>query len=101
MSDMIPDDLWRDFPNTAPAFEARFKTEEDCRAYWIQVRWGGKPADPGLGAFSGDTWVIKTIYTRFSRRIPLYIMYRAPYLYLAIVAYQKHACPLSSGTIVD
>ncbi len=44
MSDRMPDDLWRDFPKTAPAFEARFKTEEDCRAYWIKVRWGGKPA---------------------------------------------------------
>ncbi len=28
MPDMMPDDLWRDFPKTAPAFEARFKTEE-------------------------------------------------------------------------
>ena len=44
MSDMMPDDLWRDFPKTAPAFEARFKTEEDCRVYWIKARWGGKPA---------------------------------------------------------
>jgi transposase-like protein len=44
VSDMMPDDLWRDFPKTAPAFEARFKTEEDCRAYWINARWGGKPA---------------------------------------------------------
>lgn len=38
------DDLWRDFPKTATAFEARFATEEDCRAYWIEARWGGKPA---------------------------------------------------------
>ena len=38
------DDLWRDFPKTAQEFEARFATEEDCRAYWIQARWGGKPA---------------------------------------------------------
>ena len=37
-------DLWRDFPKTAPEFEARFATEEDCRAYWIEARWGGKPA---------------------------------------------------------
>ena len=44
MTDTMPDDLWRDFPKTAPAFEARFKTEEDCRAYWIKARWGGKPA---------------------------------------------------------
>lgn len=44
MTDTIPDDLWRDFPKTAPQFEARFKTEEDCRAYWIKARWGGTPA---------------------------------------------------------
>ena len=37
-------DLWRDFPKTATEFEARFATEEDCRAYWIEARWGGKPA---------------------------------------------------------
>ena len=36
--------LWRDFPKTATEFEARFKTEDDCRAYWIEARWGGKPA---------------------------------------------------------
>ena len=36
--------LWRDFPKTATEFEARFATEEDCRAYWIEARWGGKPA---------------------------------------------------------
>jgi Zn ribbon nucleic-acid-binding protein len=38
------DDLWRDFPKTATEFEARFATEEDCRAYWIEARWGGTPA---------------------------------------------------------
>ncbi len=38
------DSLWRDFPKTAGEFEARFATEEDCRAYWIEARWGGKPA---------------------------------------------------------
>jgi Zn ribbon nucleic-acid-binding protein/transposase-like protein len=37
-------DLWRDFPKTATEFEARFATEEDCRDYWIEARWGGKPA---------------------------------------------------------
>jgi transposase-like protein len=36
--------LWRDFPKTATEFEARFATEEDCRAYWIEARWGGRPA---------------------------------------------------------
>ena len=38
------DDLWRDFPKTAMEFERRFATEEDCRAYWIEARWGGTPA---------------------------------------------------------
>ena len=44
MAQAIPDDLWRDFPKTATAFEARFATEEDCRAYWIEARWGGTPS---------------------------------------------------------
>ena len=44
MMQHTPDDLWRDFPKTATEFEARFATEEDCRAYWIEARWGGKPA---------------------------------------------------------
>lgn len=35
--------LWRDFPRTAAEFEERFQTEDDCRAYWIDVRWGGEP----------------------------------------------------------
>ena len=37
-------DMWRDFPKTAIEFDERFQTEEDCRAYWIEARWGGKPA---------------------------------------------------------
>ena len=44
MTHTMPDDLWRDFPRTATEFEARFATEEDCRAYWIAARWGGEPA---------------------------------------------------------
>jgi transposase-like protein len=44
MTQAIPDDLWRDFPRTATEFEARFATEEDCRAYWMAARWGGEPA---------------------------------------------------------
>ena len=44
MTEHNPDDLWRDFPRTATEFEARFATEEDCRAYWIKARWGGNPA---------------------------------------------------------
>jgi ISXO2-like transposase domain/Transposase zinc-ribbon domain len=37
------DSLWRDFPRTAQEFEARFATEDDCRAYWIKARWGDTP----------------------------------------------------------
>jgi len=44
MTQQALDDLWRDFPRTATEFEARFATEADCRAYWIEARWGGKPA---------------------------------------------------------
>ena len=44
MTQAMPDDLWRDFPKTATEFEARFATEEDCRAYLIEARWGGTPA---------------------------------------------------------
>ena len=44
MTQQDPDDLWRDFPKTATEFESQFATEEDCRAYWIKARWGGKPA---------------------------------------------------------
>ena len=43
-TDKRQDDLWRNFPKTAPEFEARFATEADCRAYWIEARWGGTPA---------------------------------------------------------
>jgi transposase-like protein len=44
MTQQTPEDLWRDFPKTAQEFERRFATEDDCRAYWIEARWGGKPA---------------------------------------------------------
>ena len=44
MTQQNHNDLWRDFPKTAQEFEARFATEDDCRAYWIEARWGGKPA---------------------------------------------------------
>ena len=33
------DSLWRDCPKTAGEFEARFASEEDCHAYWIEARW--------------------------------------------------------------
>ncbi|MCH9809541.1 MAG: IS1595 family transposase [Alphaproteobacteria bacterium] len=48
------DDLWRDFSKTAIEFEERFATEEDCRAFWIQARWGGKPACARCS--STDVW---------------------------------------------
>lgn len=39
MTRALPDDLWREFPQTAPEFEKWFATEEDYRAYWIKARW--------------------------------------------------------------
>jgi hypothetical protein len=42
MTQHTHDNQWRNFPKTATEFEARFATETDCRAYWIEVRWGGK-----------------------------------------------------------
>jgi transposase-like protein len=57
MTQRTPDDLWRDFPKTATEFEARFATEEDCRAYWIEARWGGKPACARCG--STYVWAIR------------------------------------------
>jgi transposase-like protein len=50
MTQRTPDDLWRDFPKTATEFERRFATEEDCRAYWIEARWGGRPACARCGS---------------------------------------------------
>ena len=44
MPDTMPDDPWCDCPKAGPAFVARFKTEDDYRAYWIEARWDGKPA---------------------------------------------------------
>jgi Zn ribbon nucleic-acid-binding protein len=44
MTELHQDLLWRNFPKSAIAFERRFATEADCRAYWIEARWGGKPA---------------------------------------------------------
>ena len=57
MTQHSQDDLWRDFPKTATEFEARFATEEDCRAYWIEARWGGKPACARCG--SERVWTIR------------------------------------------
>jgi transposase-like protein len=51
------DDLWRDFPKTATEFEERFATEDDCRAYWIEVRWGGEPSCARCG--SKRVWTIR------------------------------------------
>ena len=57
MTQASPDDLWRDFPKTATAFEARFATEGDCRAYWIEARWSGKPACQRCG--STHVWPLR------------------------------------------
>jgi transposase-like protein len=57
MVERSQDDLWRDFPKTATEFEARFATEEDCRAYWIEARWGGKPTCARCG--STYVWPIR------------------------------------------
>ena len=46
-----------DFPKTATEFEQRFATEADCRAYWNQARWGGKPACARCG--STYVWPIR------------------------------------------
>ena len=35
--------LWRDFPKTTMEFEARFATEEDCRAEAIRSALSCKP----------------------------------------------------------
>ena len=40
---MTPDDLWRGFPKTAAEFDERFDSEEACRRYLIELRWGGRP----------------------------------------------------------
>lgn len=57
MTRTIPDDLWRDFPKTATEFDERFATEEHCRAYWIEARWGGEPAC--AHCHSTRVWTIK------------------------------------------
>ena len=44
------DDLWRNFPRTAIEFERRFATEEACRAYWVEARWGGEPTCARCGS---------------------------------------------------
>lgn len=58
MTQHTADDLWRDFPKTATEFEKCFATEEDCRAYWIEARWGGKPACARCG--STYVWAIRS-----------------------------------------
>ena len=44
MTEQNHNDLRRDFPKTAMEFEARFPTEEACRAWWIEARWARRPA---------------------------------------------------------
>lgn len=36
-------ELWVRFPTNRAEFDRRFRTENDCRKYLIQVRWGGTP----------------------------------------------------------
>jgi hypothetical protein len=40
MPDTMPDDLWREFPKTAPAFEARFKNRGGLSRLVDQGRLG-------------------------------------------------------------
>ena len=40
---MHPETLWREFPSSLDEFEERFPDEEACRAYLIDLRWGGRP----------------------------------------------------------
>jgi transposase-like protein len=58
MSSDTHNSLWRDFPKTAMEFDERFKTEADCRAYLIAVRWGGEPACKRCG--SKRVWTLST-----------------------------------------
>jgi transposase-like protein len=43
MSHNHQDALWRGFPKALPEFEAKFSTEDACRAYLAQCRWNGEP----------------------------------------------------------
>ena len=52
-----PDDVWRDLPKTAIEFERRFRTEADCRAYWIEARRPRTPACAACGATR--VWTIR------------------------------------------
>lgn len=51
---MTTEDLWRAFPRTAAEFEEKFNSEEACRRYLVELRWGGKPACRKCG--DGRMW---------------------------------------------
>lgn len=52
-----------DYPQTLPEFEARFGTEEACRAYLIQLRWPEGFRCPVCG--EGKAWPVRARPTLF------------------------------------
>ncbi len=54
---MSNEDLWHAFPRTLPEFEKRFSSEDACRDYLIQVRWGGTPRCGSCS--SEELWLLK------------------------------------------
>jgi transposase-like protein len=54
---MGQDELWLNFPKTLAEFDKRFPDEEACRAYLIELRWGGTVR---CGRCEGDeTWELQ------------------------------------------
>jgi transposase-like protein len=47
-------ELWLSFPKTLAEFDERFPDEETCRAYLIELRWGGRICCARCGG--GETW---------------------------------------------
>lgn len=52
-----------DYPRTLAEFEARFATEEACRAYLVQLRWPGGFRCPACG--QGKAWQVRGRPTLF------------------------------------
>ena len=48
-----------DYPRTLAEFEARFRTQEACRAYLVQLRWPGGFRCPACG--HGKAWAVRTV----------------------------------------
>ena len=48
--------LWQSFPKTILEFEEKFATEEACRDYLIECRWGGKPSCARCG--NQNLWLV-------------------------------------------